>query len=795
MRRFTVLATVRSISRWSTAPLRWRCMPGVVAAVPIGNRSRFWGVSGDMRHALAVGLLVLWAVAVACAGEPIPEAVDRSAPAEEPVPVLPAGGARAQSSPSATEATAAPEQTEQEKAVRNRVLIMRLEQDLYIYPYPSLGLHEGDNWRSGALLLTDGWLEGADGQVWLRLDMNQERVGWIRLADSPLSLEEAQTLAEVRFPVLPIVELRADSGETVGAAVLGRSEDGRHFAVEVQDRTAVRVWVHRRSMSAAHSESELDDLGRLPVYSGPIWGAWTPSSESPLAEATSGGWLAFAGRPSGEYAEHVLAVGASHSILGRSVDGEWVALRVDTLRPEYVWAPADSVRLKGQIAAAPIYVGKWMQTMSVDASGNVGQPSATSEPLYHWQWRSDGTIVGSNSDGLWHWHPASGELRRFAEPQWVTFSPDGRYAASGCCQDYQAGDLMRDITITPVEGAEPIVFVDANRWHFTHHSEDPSLRWSPDSTHLLSDIHGDAETGEEARRAILGVDGSRVEMPGLGDAGWLPDGTLYHLSDGTIGVYGVDGSLIGEIAFDGWPMMHVGVSKRLQAVGQSADHPRGYALIDLTDGSATQMPAPLDLGPRDSNASGWRPLLFIEDSLYFFWAKRGRDPLPDGPLLYRYDLESGAAAPVDGSAGYGFGGWPRVQDQCPDGCERFALSSNLGPLLIIDPARSETIAVPLPAGARSSRVIDWSQDGAQLLVRVLRETSESDEAGFATHSGTWVHRWEFGVSEYLIIDARSGSVLQLFRSPVEQCWSNGHTGRWSRDGQWLAFGGQVVDCT
>ncbi|MDE2968371.1 MAG: hypothetical protein OXS30_12915 [Chloroflexota bacterium] len=354
---------------------------------------------------------------------------------------------------------------------------------------------------------------------------------------------------------------------------------------------------------------------------------------------------------------------------------------------------------------------------------------------------------------------------------------------------------MRDVTVTPVDGGEPIVFVDANRRYFTHHSEDPSLRWSPDSSHMLSDIHGDAETGEAAKRAILGVDGSRVELPGRGNAGWLPDSTLYHVSEGVIRVYGVKGSLIRESAFDGWPMMHVGVSKRLQAVGQSADHLGGYRLIDLTDGSSTQMPVPFDLAPRDGNASGWRPLLFTEDSLYFFWAKRGRDPLPEGPLLYRYDLESGTAAPVDGSAGYGFGGWPRVQDQCTEGCEQFALGSFLGPLLIIDPARAETIAVPLPAGARSFRVIDWSPDAAQLLVRVLRETAEIDEAGFAAHSETWLHGWEFGVSEYLIIDAGTGSVLQQLRSPVEQCWSNGDTGHWSRHGQWLAFGGQVVDCT
>ncbi|MCY3923408.1 MAG: hypothetical protein OXG27_13595, partial [Chloroflexi bacterium] len=64
-----------------------------------------------MRHVFAFGLLVCWAVAVACEGEQTPVAADRSAPAEEPAPIAQVRTARAQSSPSAARATAAPEQT------------------------------------------------------------------------------------------------------------------------------------------------------------------------------------------------------------------------------------------------------------------------------------------------------------------------------------------------------------------------------------------------------------------------------------------------------------------------------------------------------------------------------------------------------------------------------------------------------------------------------------------------------------------------------------------------------------
>lgn len=510
-----------------------------------------------------------------------------------------------------------------------------------------------------------------------------------------------------------------------------------------------------------------------------------------LAEAV--GRPPIATRPGGEFAAHRLA-GSSHPILGRSVDGQWIALRVDALHPEYVWTWTDTVALNRDISELPIYVGEWMQTMSIDNAGWVGEPSTTIAPLYHWQWRADGTIVGSRA-GLWHWHPASGELRRFADAQWVKFSPDGRYAASGCCQDYQAGDLMRDVTIMPVDGREPIVFTNANSWHFTHQSEDPTLRWSPDSTHVLSAIRADGSSQFEPRYAILGIDGSRTDVPWRERFGWLPDGTLYDAGGDLIRVYEADGSLIREIPFRGRPIMRIGVSDDLLAVGQAANPRDGYWLIDLNSGEQTKLPSPFDLAPRNRGGSGWRPLVFAGGSLYFFRTTLGGGQVPGGGLLYRYDIDSGAAVKVDDTLGYDFGDWPRVAEQCPRECERFALATDPGRLIIIDPARDQAVSVPLPAGARRVHVVDWSPDGAQLLVRLLRETAEYDEAGFATHSENWEHDWEFAVSEYLIIRAADGSILQRFRAPVDECWTAGHTGAWSPDGRWLAFGGDYVDCT
>lgn len=738
---------------------------------------------------------------VACANDGPPLATPRE--------TLPAAGSEADqqqaqqeqpeaqgSVPQASRAAEPPASPESEAAlepVRNSVLIMRLERESYIYPRPESDSYEADHWGAGGLLLADGWLVDESGDAWLRLDMNGERVGWVRLSDSPLTLEEARTLPEVEAPALPSVQLQLPTGEVANVTLLGRSEDGRRFATQFPDRAGVRVWVYRRALATTQTEFDVDDVAGLPVYVGPTWGELRPSSR-PIAEARAWSWLSFATRPGGEASAHRLD-DESHAILGRSPDGEWVALRVDTLRPEYVWVRTDRVDLNQAIDSLPVYVGKWMQTVSVESGGHVSPAGSTSEPLYHWQWRDDGMIVGSNDDGLWLWNPATGVSRKFADRQWVKFSPDGRYAASGCCQNYETGDLMRDVTMTPVDGGEPLVFVDANRYRFSHHSEDPSLHWSPDSTHVLSEIHGDAETGVEAKHVILGVDGSRTEVPWQYRVGWLPDGTLYHVEDAVIRVYEADASLIREIPFDGWPQMHIGVNDDLLVVAQATDHREGYWLVDLSTGARTKLPTPLDLAPRSGNASGWRPLVFAGSSLYFFWSMLGRDQIPDGPLLYRYDVDSGRATPVVNSDGYDFGGWPRLQEQCAPGCERFALAAYLGPLLIVDPAREETISVPLPTGARSFRVVDWSPDSEQLLVRLLRETAEYDDEGFAAHSQTWWHGWEYAVSEYLIIDALDGSVLQRMRSPVEQCWAEGHTGAWSHDGGWLAFGGEVVDCT
>lgn len=746
-----------------------------------------------MGRAAAIAITAALWLGVACANDGPPTASPRESPSALVAQAVQDNEPEAAASQAAAHEPLDEEASEAREPARNRVLIMRLEQDLYVYPRPDSDQYNGDHWRAGGLLLADGWLARESGDVWLRLDMNQERVGWIELADSPLTLDEARTLPEVEAPPLPMVQLQLSTGEVAEVTLAGRSQDGRRYAAQFLGSADARFWVHRRALAATETGFDVDDASGLPVYVGPVWGELTLSSGS-IAEAKHWGWPTFADRPEGEFSTRGLA-DESHAILGRSSDGEWIALRVDTLRPEYVWVRTDRVDLNQAIDSLPIYVGKWMQTVPVDFGAGASPSGATWEPLYHWQWRDDGTILGSNSEGLWLWNPATGDSRRFAERQWVRFSPDGRYAASGCCQSYETGDLLRDVTITPVDSGEPLVFVDANRYRFSHHSEDPSLHWSPDSTHVLSAIHGDAETGVEAKHAILGVDGLRTEVSWRGQVGWLPDGSLYHVSEGVMRMYEPDASLVREIPFLGRPIMHVGVSANLTVVAQAEQHHDGYWLINLNTEERTKLPPPFDLAPRDGNESGWRPLVFANGSLYFYWYTPGSEESPDEPLLYRYDVDTGAAAAVDGSVGFNYSGWPRVQHQCDAGCERFALVAYQGPMLIIDPAREETVRVQMPEGARGIRVIDWSPGGERLLISALREMPEYDEAGFATHSQTWLHGWEYAVSEYLIVDAVNGSILQRLRSPVEQCGTEGHTAAWSPDGRWLAFGGEPVDCT
>ena len=451
-----------------------------------------------------------------------------------------------------------------------------------------------------------------------------------------------------------------------------------------------------------------------------------------------------------------------YPILGRSVDSQWIALRLELLNPGYAWTPLDRLSLNLGVAELPIIVATGMEVLSVDPGGGLGATYAATTQFQRWQWRSDNTIVGSNDQGLWHWNPLSGDLRRFAEPQWVQFSPDGRYAASGFGGDFGAGDWLRDVIITPVDGAKPIVFEAANQYRFTHHDSDPSLLWSPNSQYLLSTLYDEAWSGY----VILGVDGSRVELETSGWAVWLDDATLRIRNGQRDSIYRPDGTLLRETE-----------------------------AARITIDPESSPPYPFDRPARGNPQRGWKQLLETSSEYAFaYWVGPDDPDSPDGAALYLYEARSNTARPLLGIERGAV--WRAPHILWSDDQQRFAVSWVGGSVYIVEARTLRTIELPEVRGDALGALIDWSTDGNQLLIRYRSAVPEFGSRGFAAfpnlHSAIWPGEWV--IAEYRIINAADGSVLHTFRADGNQC-SNGHRAEWSPDGSWLAFGGLVVDCT
>ena len=473
-----------------------------------------------MRNLLLATILLCLAAIAACSDDSIPRAAELSAPIEEPVTVSQSEPAKTQASVSAAEEPVAQAEPTVEDEVRNDVLIMRMAEEVQVFPYPADGLHQPDRIGAAALLLADGWLEGEDDQVWLRLDMNGERVGWIRLADSPLTLEEAQTLPGVPLPSLPTVELSAPGGESRTMTLVGRSADRRYLAVRHPAIGSEVVWiVHKELPSNAEVRS-------LPIYVGAVWGRWSSQAAidaAPLpgevrVTASFDGWQLDV-YPSPRSAPSPIRLsGASidgafalhFPVIGRDFEGEWIALRMDQFAGGHFWAHSEDLQLSAGVEDLPILVSVETEVFRLSDAGTLASLRGRAPYFSSWRWRDNGTIVGVNSEGIWRWEIESDQLIKLEESHWVNFSPDGKHAAYGVAvdRDWNAGESARDVVILSTVDGERHVFAGVNRRHFTHHDDDPSLIWSTDSRFLISQ-HQSAEMGGVY---VLGIDGSQSDL-------------------------------------------------------------------------------------------------------------------------------------------------------------------------------------------------------------------------------------------------------------------------------------------
>ena len=400
----------------------------------------------------------------------------------------------------------------QPEAARQSVdnVIMRLTEELEVYQWI------GDDWlpvRSfgpRTLLLADGWVEQENGVIWLHLDLNGDLGGWARLNESPVSPEEAQSLPRLAQPVLPTTQLATPDGGQLAVSLLGMSEDKASIAVRFVGSDAV-VWVDRWEVEGGQS------LGWLPVYTGTVSGRWEPWHlvEGGRVVVQVYNWNSdLAAWPGGPISEWRLQTG-SYPVLGRSLDGKWLALRVDTLDPPVVWRSAVGLELDFDPSELPIFLSAGLDVVTIDSDGRAVSSSFAPELPSYWEWRTAKELLLSEWDvGSWLWDTESGETRRFSDRNLANVSPNGAFAVDVFQADEDAPidwNEPRHVALVSLDNGREVVFEEAHKpWG----TDAPGFQqfWSADSRWLLSTVarYGDEE--ETTRHFALSVNGELVEI-------------------------------------------------------------------------------------------------------------------------------------------------------------------------------------------------------------------------------------------------------------------------------------------
>ena len=356
-------------------------------------------------------------------------------------------------------------------------------------------------------------------------------------------------------------------------------------------------------------------------------------------------------------------------VIGRTPDARRVALLLRLSRREHsvVWVDARRMQLfppEMTVPDLPILVGRRAEVYAVDEAGSVGGLVAATDQLERWQWRGDGSVVGASGEGLWHWHPATGALRRFGE--WA----------------YESSSLVSATDLVMLVRARP-----------------PAQHW----------YRLDLRTGE--RRPLpapINIPMVRSSRPGSGP-GWLP-----------------------HEAFD------------------------RYALFRWTRPSyAYERPA-------------------------------------DVPRLHLYDSRAHTAHPLDDVVPDASLPSSPLQVLWNDAGTRFAVNWSAGPLYVVETDTLRTIAVPGIHTSSRKALLDWSPDGANLLIREWRTVARYDERGFAGYP-TSHPDGRSAIIDLHVINAADGRTLHTFRAHGDQCY-HAFTGEWSPDGRWLMLGPASVRC-
>ena len=236
------------------------------------------------------------------------------------------------------------------------------------------------------------------------------------------------------------------------------------------------------------------------------------------------------------------------------------------------------------------------------------------------------------------------------------------------------------------------------------------------------------------------------------------------------------------------------------------DEPIGWHLIDLSSGESNPLLALSDRrygDPANYNNWLWRPLLFVDESLIFYW-NGGWDKIParERRALLRYDLGAGSIELVDGNLTKAHTAYAC----CAQECRRFVLDyvGRKPSIVTCDrDRRSPPTEVWLQPDLAFS-FQDWSPDDSLLLVLTVDWLGFTDEVigydqdGFAALDAALDHdededpAWK--IYEYRVIDASDGRTRLAFRAAANQCGPDSHRAEWSPNGRWFVVAGGNPDC-
>lgn len=498
-------------------------------------------------------------------------------------------------------------------------------------------------------------------------------------------------------------------------------------------------------------------------------------------------------RPDGPMESSFSSPGFSqrYSVMGRSIDSEWIALRPNSAdessRPPYGWLPRDSVVMNVAVDALPVALSDAVDVISVHPDGVLGTGHRVMEKAEDVRWRLDNKLIGAG-EGLWEWDPTSGSLREIDDRHWALLSPDGRWAL-GIDGLFGKARFVQ-LRIRSTSGAAEVVFEEVEMPSFLPPVE--FLRWSPNSLHVSVWHAGHAEDGV-LRLRILSVDGTQTLIP-VGELGhWLPDSTLRAGSEALIRVLSPTGSPLGQFNLSEFEYRcRLPSQTAPQWLVPARDVNQPWQLVNLSTGTRAALTYPLDESPTSSACDGdatWKPLS-LANQFVILYRTAGETETAQQWMIY--DIDSGrkqtltddSRPPVDSG----------MQVLWSPGADRVALSALNGSIAIVDfeSGATRTLQPPIAVG----ELVAWSSDGGLLLTERFVSGGEYDDRGISAFPNPHVlgrvaqflpSDWHY--REHLVLDSESGDILLRLRFDGNVCRFGEHRAMWSPDGRWLAFAG------